>query len=210
MDSFRNKIFLYKTTNNINKMIYIGVHKCRNHNCNYLGSGYYLNRAIEKYGKENFSVEIIQFFDNLDDAYKMEKSIVHEYFVESEFTYNLVVGGLWGKINKETRKEIGKKVSKALKGRKLSQERKSQISDYMKGHIVSEETKRKISISHLGKIRSETHRKNISLASKVRTKKRVSQVKRMIESNKGSKRTEEQKQKMRDAWALRKITNDNN
>lgn len=49
--------FIYITTNHINGKQYIGQRKYDKKEKwkNYLGSGIILTRAIEKYGKENFS-----------------------------------------------------------------------------------------------------------------------------------------------------------
>ncbi len=50
---------VYLTLNKLNGSYYVGQHilcvKCRTLTCEYLGSGKVLNRAIAKYGKENFS-----------------------------------------------------------------------------------------------------------------------------------------------------------
>lgn len=46
------KYIIYKTTCLVNNMKYIGWHSTNNLNDGYLGSGKYLLRAIDKYGKE--------------------------------------------------------------------------------------------------------------------------------------------------------------
>jgi len=50
--------YIYLTTNLINNKKYIGKHFGELED-GYLGSGLLLQRAIEKYGKENFSKQIL-------------------------------------------------------------------------------------------------------------------------------------------------------
>ena len=51
-------MIIYKTTNLVNQKYYIG--KDQKNNPEYLGSGLALNRAIKKYGRENFIKEILE------------------------------------------------------------------------------------------------------------------------------------------------------
>jgi group I intron endonuclease len=114
---------IYKTTNEVNGRYYIGKHKTKNLNDNYLGSGKLLKMAIEKYGIENFKKDILFIFDNEDEMNNKE----HELVVISEETYNLCPGGNGGFsfIN-----ESG--ISK-FKGKTHSDETKQKISEFRKG-----------------------------------------------------------------------------
>ena len=87
---------IYKITNNINKKIYIGSHKTKNKDDGYMGSGKYLNYAINKYGVENFTKEILFIFDNAKEMYDKEAEIVDDTFLAEENTYNLKRGGFGG------------------------------------------------------------------------------------------------------------------
>ena len=87
---------IYKITNKITNKIYIGSHKTKNINDNYMGSGKYLNYAINKHGLENFSKEILFVFDNATDMYSKEAEIVNDNFLAEENTYNLKKGGFGG------------------------------------------------------------------------------------------------------------------
>lgn len=84
---------VYKTTNLINNKIYVGFHSTNNLNDGYLGSGKIIKDAIKRYGKENFTREIIQIFDNREDAEKLEAEIVNEEFTSRDDTYNITLGG---------------------------------------------------------------------------------------------------------------------
>jgi len=85
--------YCYKITNHINKMIYIGVHRTDNINDNYMGSGKLIKRSIFKYGIENFTKEILAFFDTYKEALEYERKIVTIDFIEEDTNYNLREGG---------------------------------------------------------------------------------------------------------------------
>lgn len=92
---------IYKITNDINGMYYIGQHKTNDPIDQYLGSGFYLNRAQEKYGLSNFTKEILFDFDNFDDMNNKEKELVQlsNCFPYNEMCYNIREGGSNGSIN---------------------------------------------------------------------------------------------------------------
>lgn len=97
--------YLYKITNKLNGMYYIGVHQTKNLNDGYMGSGTLIQEAIEKYGSENFEKEILEFFNNSKDMYSREKEIVNNEFINNNQTYNMIVGGHG--LTSEVAKQIG-------------------------------------------------------------------------------------------------------
>jgi hypothetical protein len=92
---------VYQITNKSNGKIYIGKHQTKDLNDDYMGSGKRLRSAIEKYGIENFTKEILFQFDNEADMNSKEAELVTEEFCLREDTYNLCPGGKggWGYIN---------------------------------------------------------------------------------------------------------------
>ena len=90
--------YFYKITNNINNHFYYGVHNTSNLNDGYMGSGTRLQYAYKKYGIENFTKEILKFFDTKEDAFAYEAEIVTEDLIMTDECYNLSVGGKGGFI----------------------------------------------------------------------------------------------------------------
>ena len=84
---------VYKITNLVNNKIYIGSHKTKNINDNYMGSGKLIKQAIEKYGLINFKKEILFVFDNPRQMYLKEAELVNPDFLKRDDVYNLNPGG---------------------------------------------------------------------------------------------------------------------
>ena len=85
--------FIYQTKNNINGMLYVGRHSTDNISDGYIGSGKLLQKAIKKYGKNNFSIEILCFFDSLNELIEEEMFVVNENWCNRSDSYNIVCGG---------------------------------------------------------------------------------------------------------------------
>ena len=85
--------YFYKITNNINGHYYYGIHSTNNINDGYMGSGKRLHYAYKKYGIENFTKEILKFFDSREEASIYESEMVTEQLVKNSDCYNCIVGG---------------------------------------------------------------------------------------------------------------------
>lgn len=104
---------VYKITNSINNMIYIGVHSTDIIDDGYMGSGSFLKKDIKKFGVKSFNREILFNFNSRDEALNKEKEIVNFDFLKSDKVYNLITGGGDGiRTIKEKRQFFNKKANK--------------------------------------------------------------------------------------------------
>lgn len=113
--------YIYETTNLINGMKYIGQHKSDVFDPSYLGSGVRLNKAINKYGRNNFTVELITWKDTKEELDWEEKKCIYfwKQFYKTNL-YNDASGGDGGNTcrykSKEEINEIAKRRNKILTG----------------------------------------------------------------------------------------------
>lgn len=99
-------MIIYKTTNLLNGKIYIG--QDSKNDPNYLGSGKTLKRAINKYGKNNFTKEIIEICETKKDLNDREIYWIGKMDSRNrKIGYNISKGGAEG--DRETGFKIVKK-----------------------------------------------------------------------------------------------------
>lgn len=88
--------YVYITTNLINGKQYIGQHK-GTYNDSYLGSGTLITKAIKKYGKNNFTKEILAYCDSREEADEQERYYIKKYnAIDNTNFYNCQEGGTGG------------------------------------------------------------------------------------------------------------------
>lgn len=181
-------MYIYKTTNIVNNKVYIGKSE-KSFNPNYLGSGILLNRAIKKYSRASFTLEIIETCDTIDKLNEREKYWI-SFYLKQGASYNLAEGGTGGNTTRyysNDQKDVFKKnLSKALLGRKVKQSTRDKLSRSNKGKFYGDklvlsnslkkvwqdptsifnsiEYRKKLSNSLIGRIVSEDTRNKISKA----------------------------------------------
>lgn len=170
--------YLYKITNRINDKEYIGVHTTKNLSDGYMGSGSALKDSYQKYGKENFTKEIIEFFDDRESLLKAEAKIVNKEWVQDSTNYNLIQGGQGGTVGYKHTEETLKIISANSKIFKPSKEHLEALRNSRLGSKHSEDVKNKMSKAHKGKTFSKET------------------INKIVEARKGFKHSEEAKEKV--------------
>jgi len=191
---------VYKITNKINGMIYIGQtiqpleDRIYDHFKLY-STCTYLSNAVSKYGKESFSVMIIGTYSNLEDLNLAEEYFISWYNTVVPNGYNLKSGGNnGGKLHEESKT----KISIANTGKTHTDETRIKMSKSHTGKVLSEETKAKCSLAKMGNKPSEETIKKLSLAATGRKASAETKAKMSISRKKigGIPHSEESKKKI--------------
>jgi len=176
--------YTYRVTNLLDGRYYIGVHSHSEPvDHSYYGSGIRIKRAIEKHGRENFTLEVLQYHSTEAAAYEHEKQLLTEEVLSDEKCYNLNVGGhggskpghvknkIWHRSPKS--KKTKQKISKTLIGKSyITEEGRNRISVNSRGNTYAmgmtythtEEAREKISRSRIGIKFSDIHKERISIS----------------------------------------------
>jgi hypothetical protein len=158
--------FLYRWTDNLTGMMYVGVHK-GNENDGYVCSSKIM-MPVYKERPETFVREILEVFDSFEAGRKAEIIFLTEVNAAANaLYYNQHNGGnewFLGAITEETKEKIRKKaigrlhttearqkMSAARKGKPLSEKHKESLKQVKTGTFLTEETKKKISEANKGK-----------------------------------------------------------
>lgn len=157
---------IYLIRNLINDKCYIGKtinlkRRIYEHFMGYSEGCKLLSRALKKYGKENFSVEILHEGIIPELLNEFEIQAIKEHNTKAPHGYNLNEGGLGG-INPS--KETRQRMSEAAVAREAKK--------YAEGYTVSEETREKLRKTSTGRVYSETTRQEMSKKAKEREAKK--------------------------------------
>ena len=112
-------MFIYKVTNNITGKVYIGKKEILDDWNSYYGSGKIIKRSLKKYGKENFTKEIIEECKTKQELNKRERYWIQKLNTLYPNGYNIMYGGNGGDIltHHPNKIQIGKKISKSHIGK---------------------------------------------------------------------------------------------
>lgn len=129
--------YIYLVRNKINDKKYIGQKKSPVFVEDYLGSGVYLKRAVNEYGRENFEhVKILQECNSKEELDEAERYWIDHYdAVNSSEFYNLARGGIGtvaGSRHSDTWKE---NMSKTMTGKTHSEYTKNKIRNNVLGRV---------------------------------------------------------------------------
>ena len=163
--------YTYMVTNNINGKVYVGSHSWSGEGIdpNYYGSGTAITRAVKKYGKENFQVEVLYYYETAEECRADEERILTEYNVrDCPYSYNCKNSAV-GFTSEDMTDEIRQKISQANKGKTISEEHRKKLSQAHKGKTKSEEHRKKLSQTLKGRIISDATRQKISQTLKRKT-----------------------------------------
>lgn len=128
--------YVYMTINIINGKRYIGQHKSSKFQTKYkyIGSGKYLQRAINKYGIDNFAIELLDTAESLDELnYKEWYWIEYYNAVDNKMFYNEIPGGQVLDISGSNNPNYN---NHKLKGKVFTDIHKNRIGDSLKGRII--------------------------------------------------------------------------
>lgn len=121
---------IYKTINLINGKYYYGKHQTTNPDDNYLGSGKLIASAIQKYGAENFSKQVLFVFETEEEMNRKEIDLITSEVINDPQSYNVGVGGEGGPH---------------FAGRKHTEETKQKLREARKNApLISEVTRQKL------------------------------------------------------------------
>lgn len=177
---------VYCHTNKLNGKRYFGITSKRPEvrwgNGNNYRSSRHFNFAIEKYGWDGFTHEVIAEGLTKEEACQMEQDLIREYkTTDDRYGYNLSTGGESGAAGVVVSAETRAKRSASSKGRTQSDETRRKLSEAAKGRTFSLETLAKMSAAKKGKPLSKEH------------------VRKIADANRGKSMSEESKAKIRES-----------
>lgn len=219
---------IYAIRNVVNGKVYIGssvnmYHRKGQHSSDLRNNRHrnpYLQNAWNKHGEKNFVFEPLEYVEE-DELIEKEEIWMAKFRNQSYNLAEISRGNV--RLSIETRE----KMSKAHKGKIISEETRKKIGKFHKGKIVSEETRKRIGLANKRRFESEEARQQMSKSCQGKilseaTKQKISEARKGMKLSEtakqkisqklkgkyiGRKLTEETKQKMSEAASNRMYRN---
>jgi group I intron endonuclease len=174
---------IYLITNLKNNKQYVGITKfsLEERFSQHIKRGFILTEAIRKYGKDLFSIELIEEVETAERAYELEIFYIEKYNTKSPNGYNLTDGGdgIFGwEATEEYRKECSERVKELHKQKKVG----------MYGKKHTEQTREKMKESA----------KEVERTWLIGRKHSPETIELLRQKNLGRKHTEETRQKIKE------------
>jgi len=110
---------IYIITNKINNKQYIGVTKntLEKRWKSHLYDNNVISQAIKKYGKENFTIEVVYNCNSMEEAYELEPKFIAEHNTKYPNGYNISDGGKGSQVGKRkpTPESVKQKIRESIK-----------------------------------------------------------------------------------------------
>jgi group I intron endonuclease len=174
------RITIYEIQNKINSKIYIGqtrmnlrqrvqahIDNAKRKNITIIGL------ALLKYGRENFKIIPLEYYDNQEDADKKERELIRANNSFSPNGYNIREGGSRGAIAEETKEKLRKYIRTSDTRKRMSQSAKGKISTIKQLEAL---TKGRI-------IRNKLHYRGENNANAKLTNKEILEIKCLYQTN---------------------------
>jgi hypothetical protein len=197
-------IFVFITTNLINKKQYIGDHSTNNLDKDYyLGSGIYFKRAVKECNEQNFKREILEFFSTKQEAFNAQEKYIKEYNTLVPNGYNISptgghgVKGCWSEESKKKSSNRQKGKPNIHKG-KTYEQLMTDLYGEEKGMLKALRRREKLKKSKMGKrVSKETALKISKTKQGVKhTKEQNEKLSKILKGKKKPPRTKQHTQKI--------------
>jgi group I intron endonuclease len=151
---------VYKIENKLNNKIYIGItiQGARTRFLHHLyesrsGSSFPIHRSINKYGKENFTIDTIEVCDSAEQMKEREKFWISFYnTTDRSIGYNRTIGGdgTFGRLHSDETKE---KIRRKALGRRASKEIRARMSESHKLNPISKENIERVILMNKNRVK---------------------------------------------------------
>lgn len=174
--------YIYLTTNLLTGKIYIGQHHAEQFSTSYIGSGTMLRKAIKKYGKQNFTVELLCECLTQEELDEKEINYIAKYnSTDKQIGYNVSLGGNSTNFSEETKQRIADIHRNRLLGTVILHKGDSEVSvkpDQIEEYLLlgyekgrSDKARKSLSANYnyqskgmLGKKQSDTQKARVKVA----------------------------------------------